>query len=213
PRSTRRCRACPSAAPRATGYDDGRAESPGVPPRTDGRLPRLTWRARCAAGPRLLGATDARSAERSPLPARADAPHAPDRREAESARLRAEGVDGRHRLSQAAGPMVDRVSGLQAETWTAARGAAGTEVDQWVGDEAGRETHSHGRHCTRAVIGMRGSRDRGPRPRSRVVARRTGRHLREHFEPSQLAARVRWRAPPERRPSARPLLTPGREAG
>src|SRR5204863_294448 len=117
-------------------------------------------RARCAVGARLLGAADARSAERCPLATRADAPDAAHRREAESARLRAKGVDGGNGLAETPGPMVDGLAGLQSQARPAACGAARTEVKGRVGDEAGREDASHGRRCTQAVSPTRASPDR-----------------------------------------------------
>ena len=54
----------------------------------------------------------------------------------------------RRRQPRDTGPVIDRRRAIQPEPPAARARTAGAEVDGRVRDVAGRETHSHGRHCT-----------------------------------------------------------------
>src|SRR5918992_6170807 len=107
------------------------------------------WPWRCAGwAPRRLAAANARKPEGRDCATRRQAREAPDGLETEAARLRAEHANGGQPCRPVARAVVDRTVALQAEVRPAGRAATRAEVDGWVGDEAGHQTHSHARHCT-----------------------------------------------------------------
>src|SRR5687768_15654256 len=102
------------------------------------------------ATPEPLAAAGARQPEGERGKAGGQTCGAPDRGEAEAARLRAERAYGGDRHARSAGAVVDRAQPIQAEARAVRGTAPGTEVDHRMGDVAGHQTHTHGRHCTPA---------------------------------------------------------------
>ncbi len=149
-------------------------------PRGDGRRRRTTWRAHCAGpAPGRLGASGARDPVRERGTACRQPRGVPDGREPESARLRSQRADARRRDQGAARAMVDGRRRGQSEPGPVRAATPDAEIDGWVGDEAGHQTHAHARHCTPPPWWRKGSGRRQPtieRPRSRRRPRRATRH-------------------------------------
>ena len=71
-----------------------------------------------------------------------------------------------------------------------ARAAARTEVDGWVGDEAGHQTHSHGRHCTPGRSGRKRFAQPGSARGHRPIDRLDLRDARREREPARILPRA-----------------------